>query len=150
MTVSLGTINTTNLINQSWNNIYSVVNTISDPSNRGVSWVFAAFPQSRKGTTDVYPCIIIDSADMSGENIVFGHSKRSYKWTIPISIYATRLDTADGLASTVISTLETNKGSIESNGMWGFNIDNTNTFHNLSNSQVIHEKKITISCEGYI
>ena len=138
--MSLGTVNSANVVSQSWNNCYAIVNTISDPSSRGVSWIFSAFPQQRKATANVYPCIIIESPSIRGQNITMGQANRMYTWDIPVSIYSTRMDTTDGLASTVISTLENNKGSFEANGMNMLNIDNVNTFHNLQNSQVIHEK----------
>jgi len=149
--ITLGTVNSANVISQSWNNVYRVIqDNVSDPSSRSVSWVFSAFPQQRKGTASVYPCIIIESPSLRGQNITMGHSKRVYTWDIPISIYATRMATTEEIANDVIAAMETNKGSIEANGMWQFNVDNVNTFHNLQNSQVIHEKRIMISCEGYI
>ena len=69
---------------------------------------------------------------------------------IPISIYATRMDTCDGLASTVITTLNNNRGSLETNGMFQFNIESTPTFHTMTASQIIHEKRINIRCESYV
>jgi hypothetical protein len=149
--LALGTVNSNNLISQTWNNVYALINTISDPASRGtVQWIFAAFPQERKGTADVYPAIIIESVNAQGNNITFAHASRKYEMDIPISIFATRMDTVDGLASTVISTLNNNRGSLESNGMQMFNIESTPTFHSMVANQVIHEKRINIRCEGYV
>jgi hypothetical protein len=149
--MSLATVASNSLISQTWQNLYSIINSnVSDPKSRGVQWVFAAWPQSRKGTADVYPCITIDSPDMRGQNVTMGQSKRMYTWTIPISISDTRMDTVDGLAGTVIYTIESNKGSLEANGMNMFNPEATPTFHNLNNKQIIHQKNINVRFEGYV
>jgi hypothetical protein len=148
--MSIGTVNANNLISQSWNNCYSVLNTISDPSNRGKQWIFSSFPLQKKGTANTYPCIIIESANMRGNITTFGQSNTQYTWDIPISIHATRMDTVDGLASTVISTLNSCKGSFETNSMHLFNIESTPTFHNIISSNIIHEKRINVTFQGYL
>lgn len=148
--LTLGTVNANNIYMQVWNNLYSVVSTISDPSSRGVSWIFSAFPQEVKNTANVYPAIIIDSPNAAGKNITFTHTNRYYEFDIPISIYATRMDTIDGLASTVVSTLNNNRGSLEANGMQMFNIEASPTFHSLVANQIIHEKRINVKVVGYV
>ena len=78
MNMVLTPISSGSILSVAWNNIYTLVNTISDPSSRGVSWIFAAFPESRKGTADVYPAIIIESANAVGKNLTFTHANRVY------------------------------------------------------------------------
>jgi len=150
MPVALGTVSSSNFINQTWNNVYTVVNTISDPSNRGEQWIYAAFPQERKGTGDVYPLIIIDSANSEGNNITFSHAKRLYEITVPISVYATRMDTTDGLSSTLAATLNAYRATFDAYGMYNFNIQDTPTAHAIMAGQVVHEKRITMTCEEYV
>jgi hypothetical protein len=148
--LTLGTVNSSNIYTQVWNNIYSVVNTISDPSSRGIQWIFSAFPQQTNHTASVYPAIIIDSPNAIGKNITFAHTNRYYEFDIPISIYATRMDTCDGLASTVLATLNNNRGSLETNGMQMFNPDSSPTFHSIVANQIIHEKRINIKVVSYV
>ena len=148
--MALGNITASNLISQSFLNVRALVNTISDPSDRGEQWLFSTFPQEKKGTADTYPCIIIESPDLVGENIVFGHGQRRYKWTVPISIYARQKGTADILADSVISTIETNKGSLESNGQFQINFTASPSYDNVINNQIIHEKRVVLECEGCI
>ena len=148
--VSLGTVTSSNIISQVWDNIYSLINTIPDPANRGISWILSAFPQERKGTADVYPMIVIDSPDAKGENLTFSHTKRQYTWRIPIGVYATRMETVDGMSNTVITTLNNNRASIETRGMNMLDVESTPTFHPIIGGQVIHEKRINVTVVGYV
>jgi hypothetical protein len=147
---TLGTVNANNIYSQVWTNLYAIVNTISDPASRGVQWIYAAFPQEVKHTASVYPAIIIDSPNALGKNVTFTHVNRYYEFDIPISIYATRMDTCDGLASTVLSTLNNNRGSLEANGMQMFNPESSPTFHSMVANQMVHEKRINIKVVSYV
>ncbi len=147
---TLGTVNANNVFSQVWNNLYAIVNTISDPASRGEQWIYAAFPQETKHTANVYPAIIIESPNAIGKNVTFTHVNRYYEWDVPISIFATRMDTCDGLASTVVSTLNNNRGSLEANGMQMFNIESSPIFHSLIASQIVHEKRINVKIVGYV
>lgn len=148
--MTLEAINQNNLISQIWQNIYELIKTIPDPKSRGTQWIFSAFPQQRKEVADVYPCIIIESPELSGENFIFGHSTRKYSWTIPISIYATRMETVDVLADSVLSTLESNKGSLETTGMYQLNFRASAAMHSIIAGNIIHEKRIDVEVEGVV
>ena len=151
MAVSLGTVTSSNFINQTWNNVYVVVNTISDPLSRGwANWITSAFPQERKGTADVYPLIVIDSGNFTGNNITFTHANRLYNVNIPISVYATRMDTVDGLSSTLAATLNAYRATFDVYGMTNFNIEDTPIAHAIIAGQVVHQKNINITLEEYV
>lgn len=148
--MALANISKTNIVSQVWQNLFELVETIPDPSSRGVQFIFSAFPQQRKGTASVYPCVIIESPDVSGNNIILGHSLRSYNWSIPISIYSTRMETVDSLADSVLGTLEASKGSLEANGMYQLNFTSSPTFHAVVGGNIIHEKRIVVEAEGLV
>ena len=148
--VALANITKSNLISQVWQNVYDILNSnLTDPKSRS-KWIYAAFPSVRKGTADTYPCIIIESPDMSGENIIMGHSSRSYRWSIPISVYSTRMEDVDTIADDIINTLETNKGSLSTNNLYQFNVDSTPVMHTVIASQIVHEKRILVTVESVV
>jgi len=150
---TIASITKSNLLDQSWQNVYKVISdNVSDPLNRGTptAWIHSAFPQERKGTMAFYPKIIIENPNLSGENFVFGHPERRYTWNIPISVYDTRMDRCATVASDILYALETNKGSLETNGMNMLNFTSSPTFHNVIANQVVHEIRINVYCEGVV
>jgi len=147
----MGVVDSTKLISEAWNNVYSILNThLTDPKNRGVKWIWSAFPVARKGTADVFPCVVIESPDLSGANIIFGHSKREYTWSILISVYAKRMEYCDTVSDDVLEQLETYKGSLDTWNMQMLNFISSPTMHAVVDGQVIHEKRIEIEMRGLI
>jgi hypothetical protein len=98
----------------------------------------------------LFPCIVIESPNIRGENVIFGHSLRNYRWDIGISVYAANAATVDTIADNVLNTLETSKGSLDTRGMNQLNFITSPTFHNVIQNQVIHEKRITVELEGMV
>ena len=80
-----------------------------------------------------------------------------YTWNIQVSIYDTKMGSLsateiglDRIASSVLNQLEINKGSLKTQNMNDLNLVSSPTFHNIIGGQVVHEKRITIDCEGSI
>lgn len=141
------------IIQNSWQNCYNIINThVSDPSSRSIKWVFSAYPDTRKWPSgkDIFPIIVIDSTDISGEHIVFGDNPKNYTFSIPVSVHATRMETIDTLSDTVINTLETYRGSLETWGMNMYSVDSTPTIHSIIEGNIIHQKNINIRFEGTV
>lgn len=147
--VALGTITSANLISQVWQNVYAVINThVSDPKSR-TKWIYAAFPTERKGTDDVFPCIIIDGARMDSGQFVMGSSK-NYIWVIPISVYDSTMATCDSVSDSVMEQLESNKGSFTAYGAYQPLTSAAPTTHTILGKEVIHERRIELRLESVI
>lgn len=148
--MALGTISGSNLVSQVWQNLFEIIDTnVTDPKSRVKSMVYSAFPMSRKGTEDTFPCIIIESPDLTAEQFVLGSAKR-YTWTIPVSIYNTNMATLDSVSDEVLKELETNKGSLNPLGLFQINYLSAPTTHTVIDRQVVHEKRIDVQLEGVI
>lgn len=147
--MALGTVSGSVLVSQVWQNVYEVINSnVTDPKSR-TKWVYSAFPQSRKGTEDTFPCIVIESPTISRDNFVFGSVYR-HVWSIPISVYDTTMATCDTVSDSVIYQIESNKGSLSPLKMFNYDILTTPTTHVVIDGNIIHEKRIEIQFEGVV
>ena len=52
--------------------------------------------------------------------------------------------------SSIISTLETYKGSLEANNLYMLNFTSSPTFHTVIQGNIVHEKRIEIEVESYV
>ena len=147
--MALGTMASSNLVSQAWQNVYEVINSnVSDPKSRS-KWIYAAFPASRKGTADVFPCVIIESPSIDAEQFVMGSQKR-YIWTIPIEVYDTKMATCDSVSDSVFEQLNSNSGSFTANGMFQPLITAMPTTHTIISGNILHYKRIEVRLEGVI
>lgn len=145
--MALGTVAGSTIVSQVWKNVYEVISThVTDPLSRS-RWVWSAFPIERKGTEALFPCIVIESPSIGSDQFVIGSTKM-YEWSVPVSVYHTKMATCDTVADDIMNQLEANSGTFTDRGLNQPSITAAPTTHGVVNNQPIHEKRIEVSFEG--
>jgi hypothetical protein len=148
--VAQGTLSSANLISQVWQNVRDLINaTVTNPKGTA-QWIFSAFPLNRStANPSVYPCIIIDGAQVSSSAFVIG-TVQFRTFTVPVSIYSTHMGTLDSISNSVASAIVNNPGSFTSFGYNQPSLSVSNPAHAVIADKVVHERRMELKLEGVI
>ena len=132
----------------SWNLIYAVLKAgLTDPSSRGDNdkWLFSSFPDNRGyGSTWKYPIIIIEPVNISFRKIVVDGSKRKEVHKFTFNIYSKSAANIDMISSDLINVLESTCATIRSNGLYSFELVNTDSDIFQIENQKVHNKTLEV------
>ena len=142
--MSYAILTTSNVASQSWQNVFTLINTITDPEAASrpsgiTKWVFSAFPENRR-TFPNYPLIVIESADIPNSFIT--PSKRTYNFSFDISIFSDTRSQIDTLTNSVIEKVAGT--SLESYKMSLPKVNSASVDTMIINDQRIHRRTIRV------
>ena len=141
------------LAHSSWELLYDSVNTsITDPKSRGIQWIFAAFPDTKKWPEgkDAFPILVLDSPDVINEKIVFSDSKRNFIFRTYLSIFATRMDEVDSLADSFYQLLDSNYSYLAQNKLFVSIVRGSTISSSIYGNERVHEKKIALEFQSVL
>lgn len=111
----MGKINKTAVCTQSWDKIFTVLNTISDPAGK-TKWLYSAFPMELIDDKGSYPLIVIEPIDTAYSPKTFTNIK-SGPLRVVLEVYSTKSQELDTVTDLVADKMEESETSFLASGI---------------------------------
>jgi len=116
--MAYATVTLATLMTNSWNNIFTAINTIPDPDDRSTKWIYSAFPDKKVSTESSYPLIVVNPVEPSMVGVTSGSSDlKEVILPVSIEVYTTSADQLDSLSDSVYSKLVSVESSLNGYNM---------------------------------
>lgn len=142
-------ISNNNIFQNSWNNIFSIVNELPDPENRNKKWVFSAFPDayvedsSGNLIKEAYPLLIVKPFEISRYSPFTLKGIKEIVLPLEIQIYALKSIQLDEISDNIIDSFEENEDTLFNNGLKDMNIIRS-SYSNVERSGVKIHLRATV------
>ena len=116
-------LTSSNIFQNGWDNIFSIINELPDPENRNKKWVFSAFPDtyvedsSGNLIKEAYPLLIVKPFDISNYRPVSLKGVKEITLPLEIQIYTIKSLQLDTIGDDIFDSLEDNEDTLFSNGL---------------------------------
>lgn len=98
---------------------------VSDPSHRNKKrfpWIHNGFPNLKKSD---YPFIILQSANVSDADYVFGRTEREFQFRFLITVYSKDGSKCDMIAEDILQAFDDNRDDLNENKLYSLQISSS-------------------------
>lgn len=115
--------------------------TLTDGTTSTIQTFTGAFPDKDIDNTDKYPICVINSPNISWEELTF--TKKQVMGTFTVDIYTFKSESADKFLDALIYSLETYRNTLRTYGMTNINLESTDSEHVTRGKNKIHMRSAT-------
>lgn len=118
---------------------------ISDPSHRNPkrnSWIHAGFPNLKNND---YPFIILQSADVSDAEYVFGRTEREFTFRFLLTIYSKDGSQCDEITESILEAFDDYRDDLNENKLYSLQISSSPFSQNMTeHGDIIYTRAVGI------
>jgi hypothetical protein len=119
-----------------------IAHVVSDPKSRS-KFVYPAFPDIDIDSSEEYPIIVINSAEIDWEKFTF--TKRQYNAQVDIDIYSTKQSELDQLSSQTVNAIEASNHAFDIGNLQFLTLTATNSEHVFRDKITVHRKTLSFT-----